>query len=356
MKHLTLTLATLLVWGNAFTQEISLEAGLNFSSYIYSNSAGNSNDNIKSDAGLYSRLGLGAIQLGRQKIGYGLSFQQFNATGGDGYENYNWATNYLGGFVQYQKFLYKNTLGVKLSLDLLHLVSGKQKIGGETFDLTNEKEMNGTWINPSVGLFATIVNSNTFGLDIGYNFSYAVKPADQGAETLSYAANQVYFRVHLKSHKKEVAIHEHEFPEYTVPDSISNKQSELEQDIQNLKLELNLLKQPPTPLPERTVFFNLDSYKIDKDQYEKLETLADYLRNNPTIIATLVGYADDTTGQTQHNQTLSDNRAKSVQEFLISLQVDPSQCTVKGAGETSQFNQKIYDSNRRVIISLTPKN
>ena len=86
---------------------------------------------------------------------------------------------YYHSLVKSQKFLYKNTLGVKLSLDLLHLVSGKQKIGGETFDLTNEKEMNGTWINPSVGLFATIVNSNTFGLDIGYNFSYAVKPADQ---------------------------------------------------------------------------------------------------------------------------------------------------------------------------------
>ena len=84
--------------------------------------------------------------------------------------------------------------------------------------------------------------------------------------------------------------------------------------------------------------------------------LASYLRNNPEIIATLIGYADDTTGQTQNNQILSDNRAKSVQEFLISLQVDKAQCTVKGAGETSQFNEKIYDSNRRVIIILTPKN
>jgi len=31
LKHLTLTLVTFLVWGKAFTQEISLEAGLNFS-------------------------------------------------------------------------------------------------------------------------------------------------------------------------------------------------------------------------------------------------------------------------------------------------------------------------------------
>ena len=215
--------------------------------------------------------------------------------------------------------------------------------------------MNGIWINPSVGLFANVVNSNSFGLDIGYNFSYAFKPADQGAESLSYVANQVYFRIHLKPHKKEVAIHEHEFPEYTLPDSISNNQSILAQEIQNLKLEINSLRQPPNPLSEHTVFFNLDSYKIDKDQYEKLETIASYLRDNPTMTATLVGYADDTTGQTQHNQTLSDNRAKSVQEFLISLQVDPTQCIVKGAGETNQFNQKIYDSNRRVIISLTPK-
>ncbi len=355
MKHLTLTIATLLICGKSFTQEISVESGLNFSSYIYRDSAGNSNDNIKSDTGFYSRLGLGTFQFASQKIGYGLSFQQFNATGGDGYENYNWNTNYLGGFVQYQKFLYKNTIGAKLNLDFLYLVSGKQKIGGETFDLTNEKEMNGTWINPSVGLFVNVVNSNSFGLDVGYNFSYAFKPSDQGTESLSYMANQVYFRLHLKPHKKEVAMPEYERPQDIVPDSISNNQLALEQDIQNLKLEINLLKQPPTPLPEHTVFFNLDSYKIDKDQYEKLETIARYLREHPTSVATLVGYADDTTGQTEYNQTLSNNRAKSVQEFLISLQVDPSQCIVKGAGETSQFNQKIYDSNRRVIIILTPK-
>ena len=124
MKNLILTIVILLLWSKAFTQEISIEAGINFSSYIYSNSAGSSNDNIKSDSGLYTRLSFGAIKIRRQKIGYGLSFQQFNATGGDGYENYNWATNYLGGFVQYQKLLYKNTLGAKLSLDILQLVSG----------------------------------------------------------------------------------------------------------------------------------------------------------------------------------------------------------------------------------------
>ena len=355
MKHLTITLIIILVWGKGFSQEISIESGLNFTSYRYNNSTGDSNENVKPDSGFYSRLGLGALQLGSQKIGYGASFQQLNATGGDGYENYNWKTNYLGGFVQYQKLIYKNRIGAKLSLDFLHLVSGKQKIGGETFDLTNEKEMNGTWINPSVGVFANVINSNSLGLDIGYNFSYAFKAGGQGTESLSYASSQVYFRVHLKSPKNELDVHEHELPKYTIPDSVSNNQLALEQEIQNLKLEINVLQQPLNPLLENTVFFNLDSYKIDKDQYQKLETLANYLINNPTMIATLVGYADDTTGQTAYNQTLSNNRSKSVQEFLISMLVDPSQCIVKGEGETSQFNQKIYDSNRRVTIILTSK-
>ena len=355
MKHLTLTIVILLISSKSFTQEISLESGLNFSKYIYSNSAGKSNDNIKPDTGFYSRLGLGLFQLASQKIEYGLSFQQFNATGGDGYENYNWNTNYLGGFVKYQKLLYKNIIGAKLSLDFLYLVSVKQKIGGKTFDLTNQKEMNGTWINPSVGLFVNVVNSNYFGLDVGYNFSYAFKPSNQGTESLSYMANQVYFKLYLNPYKKEVAISDYERSKYIVPDSISKNQLALEQDIKNLKFEINLLKQTPVSPPEHTVFFHLDSYIIDKDQYEKLEKIARYLRNHPTSISTLVGYADDTTGQTEYNQTLSNKRAKSVQEFLISLQVDPSQCIIKGAGETSQFNQKIYDSNRRVIIILTPK-
>ena len=51
-------------------------------------------------------------------------------------------------------------------------------------------------------------------------------------------ANQVYFRLHLKPHKKEVAMPEYERPQDIVPDSISNNQLALEQDIQNLKLEI----------------------------------------------------------------------------------------------------------------------
>ena len=355
MKRITLTIIAILVWIKSSSQEISLETGLNLSSYIYNNSTGNSNDNIKSDSGLYSRLGLGDFQLGRQKIRYGLSFQQFNATGGDGYENYNWKTNYLGGFTQYQKLLYKNIIGAKLSLDFIYLISGKQKIGGETFNLNDEKEINGLWLNPSIGVFTTIIDSSTFGLDLGYNFSVAIKPTDQGPESLSYVTNQFYFRIHLKSNKQELLEHEHEDHKNTASSIISTDQADANQEIQNLKLAINLLQQPSKLAPEVTVFFNLDSYKIDKDQYQKLEDLADYLQSNTTTTATLVGYADDTTGNTESNQILSDNRAISVREFLISKQVNPAQCFVKGAGETSQFNQKIYDSNRRVLIILTQK-
>ena len=351
MKNLITIISVLLIWTTGSAQEISLETGLNFTSYDYENSMGVSNENVTSSSGLYSRLGLASFRLLKQKINYGISFQQFNATGGDGYENYDWKTNYLGGFLQYQKPIYKNLLAIQASADFLYLASGKQKIGGETFSLNDEKEVNGFWLNPSIGLFTKIIDSNTFGLDLGYNFSMAIKPNDQGSESLSYVSNQLYFRIHLKTNKQDAQDHEHNNSNVGAP----GNQVNMAQEIQTLKLAINSLKQPSKQIPEVTVFFNLDSYKIDKDQYQKLEALADYLRNNTATVATLVGYADDTTGNTESNQTLSDNRALSVREFLISKQVNPTQCTVKGAGETSQFNQKIYDSNRRVLIVLTQK-
>lgn len=351
MKNLITIISVLLIWTTGSAQEISLETGLNFTSYDYENSMGVSNENVTSSSGLYSRLGLASFRLLKQKINYGISFQQFNATGGDGYENYDWKTNYLGGFLQYQKPIYKNLLAIQASADFLYLASGKQKIGGETFSLNDEKEVNGFWLNPSIGLFTKIIDSNTFGLDLGYNFSMAIKPNDQGSESLSYVSNQLYFRIHLKTNKQDAQDHEHNNSNVGAP----GNQVNMAQEIQTLKLAINSLKQPSKQIPEVTVFFNLDSYKIDKDQYQKLEALADYLRNNTATAATLVGYADDTTGNTESNQTLSDNRALSVREFLISKQVNPTQCIVKGAGETSQFNQKIYDSNRRVLIVLTQK-
>jgi len=355
LKNLIRIISVLLIWTTAPVQEISLETGLNFTSYDYENSMGISNENVTLSSGLYSRLGLGSFQVFEQKLSYGLSFQQFNATGGDGYENCDWKTNYLGGFLQYRKSIYKNLIAIQASADFLYLVSGEQKIGGETFNLNDEKEINGLWLNPSIGVFTTIIDSSTFGLDLGYNFSVAIKPTDQGSESLSYVSNQLYFRIHLKSNKQELLEHEHEDHKNTASSIMSTDQADVNQEIQNLKLAINLLQQPSKLAPEVTVFFNLDSYKIDKDQYQKLEDLADYLRSNTTTTATLVGYADDTTGNTESNQILSDNRAISVREFLISKQVNPAQCSVKGAGETSQFNQKIYDSNRRVLIILTQK-
>ena len=149
----------------------------------------------------------------------------------------------------------------------------------------------------------------------------AIKPNDQGSESLSYVSNQLYFRIHLKTNKQDALDHEHN-DSYV---GASGNQVNMAQEIQTLKLAINSLKQPSKQIPEVTVFFNLDSYKIDKDQYQKLEALADYLRNNTATAATLVGYADDTTGNTESNQTLSDNRALSVREFLISKQVNPTQ-------------------------------
>ena len=249
MKNLITIISVLLIWTTGSAQEISLETGLNFTSYDYENSMGVSNENVTSSSGLYSRLGLASFRLLKQKINYGISFQQFNATGGDGYENYDWKTNYLGGFLQYQKPIYKNLLAIQASADFLYLASGKQKIGGETFSLNDEKEVNGFWLNPSIGLFTKIIDSNTFGLDLGYNFSMAIKPNDQGSESLSYVSNQLYFRIHLKTNKQDAQDHEHNNSNVGAP----GNQVNMAQEIQTLKLAINSLKQPSKQILLNTV-------------------------------------------------------------------------------------------------------
>ena len=97
----------------------------------------------------------------------------------------------------------------------------------------------------------------------------AIKPNDQGSESLSYVSNQLYFRMHLKTNKQAAQDHEHNDSYVGAP----GNQVNMAQEIQTLKLAINSLKQPSKQIPEVTVFFNLDSYKIDKGvsrEYSKL--------------------------------------------------------------------------------------
>lgn len=102
-------------------------------------------------------------------------------------------------------------------------------------------------------------------------------------------------------------------------------------------------------IPE-AITFNVGKYDIKPNSYSTLNkvaaTLAQY--NQTTVVVN--GYAS-VEGSAQFNQTLSNNRASAVANYLANQGVSASRIKAFGHGATSQFGNA-YEPNRRVEITI----
>ncbi|MBK6526251.1 MAG: OmpA family protein [Crocinitomicaceae bacterium] len=83
----------------------------------------------------------------------------------------------------------------------------------------------------------------------------------------------------------------------------------------------------------RNIFFDLDKYTLRPESVNELERLIKLLNENPTMKIEISGHTD-TRGSAEHNQELSQNRAKAVVDYLIAHGIDASRLTYAGYGET----------------------
>lgn len=99
-------------------------------------------------------------------------------------------------------------------------------------------------------------------------------------------------------------------------------------------------------LPFSVLFAN-DSYAIAADQMEKIQAVADVMKQNPELRLSVVGYCDYTASE-EYNQQLSERRANAVKDQLIKLGVEESRLTDYGKGKTTAFGDLKSGVNRRV--------
>jgi len=97
------------------------------------------------------------------------------------------------------------------------------------------------------------------------------------------------------------------------------------------------------------VFFDLGKYSLRKESEVELNKLVDFLKKNEQLKIEIGGYTD-TRGDATENQILSENRAKSVCEYLISKGIAAERLSYKGYGET---HPKISDEE--IAKMLTDK-
>ena len=194
----------------SFGQEAYFSTGRNFTTYDYTNSQGESNDNVKSSSGAFYELGLSFDVAEKLKVATGITLNEFNATGGNYVNNYSWNTNYLGvkGLVKYAMFSSSgskyggncSTMGdygfyFNLGVNVSHIIDGQQKINGETFDLVSNVEFKGLFVQPIIGLDAKYYITNTLALGLGYNYSKSYGITNSTTQKLNFNNSQLQFNL-----------------------------------------------------------------------------------------------------------------------------------------------------------------
>ncbi len=87
------------------------------------------------------------------------------------------------------------------------------------------------------------------------------------------------------------------------------------------------------------IFFDFDKWNIRTDAQYELENIVDVLRKHPTMVIKLESHTDSR-GSNRYNMKLSDRRAKSTRDYIISRGIDANRLeSAIGYGETQLLNK-----------------
>jgi outer membrane protein OmpA-like peptidoglycan-associated protein len=95
------------------------------------------------------------------------------------------------------------------------------------------------------------------------------------------------------------------------------------------------------------ILYATSSYALNDKSKFILKGFARFLKENPTIAVSIQGHTDDV-GDDGKNMTLSENRAKGVKDYLVSLGIDPKRLSAKGYGETMPKVDNDSEENRAI--------
>ena len=105
----------------------------------------------------------------------------------------------------------------------------------------------------------------------------------------------------------------------------------------------------------RNINFEFDSAVLQESSYQAIDSLANFLKENPSINIEISGFTDDY-GTEEHNQKLSQDRANSVKEALINKGIEAIRMTAVGYGSGNPLKPNDTEENkalnRRVEIII----
>ncbi|WP_438969464.1 OmpA family protein [Nonlabens sp.] len=95
------------------------------------------------------------------------------------------------------------------------------------------------------------------------------------------------------------------------------------------------------------VYFRFNSTKPTTYSLGAMNTIVQYMKDNPSASATLTGFADEI-GNPEYNKTLSERRAKMVNDVLVAAGIDASRLTYNGDGEDASVDKSSAEARQLV--------
>jgi outer membrane protein OmpA-like peptidoglycan-associated protein/tetratricopeptide (TPR) repeat protein len=106
------------------------------------------------------------------------------------------------------------------------------------------------------------------------------------------------------------------------------------------------------------IFFDTNKFDLKPESVAELQKLVDFLNVNPTLKIEISGHTDNV-GNDELNQTLSENRAKAVYQYLVQNGINASRLQYKGYGKTQPIATNDTDEgrskNRRTEFKIIAK-
>ena len=95
------------------------------------------------------------------------------------------------------------------------------------------------------------------------------------------------------------------------------------------------------------VFFDFDKFDLRNESFAELDRVVKFLNDYPNVEIELSAHTD-AKGSDTYNFTLSDNRAKSVREYIISKGIAVARVISRGYGEQQPVSTNDNDEGRQL--------
>ncbi|HLP22200.1 MAG TPA: OmpA family protein, partial [Chitinophagales bacterium] len=118
-------------------------------------------------------------------------------------------------------------------------------------------------------------------------------------------------------------------------------------------------KIPKTEIKIDNIYYDLDSFVLREESKPSLDKLVKILEDTPDAFVQINSHTDER-GKLEYNTKLSENRAKSVVDYLVSKGINPTHLTAKGFGFSDPVikgakTEEEHQQNRRTAFQVIQK-